>query len=76
MKGSSELFKNEIDKAYTRQPNVKLNSTTMGDALKYKSNFTEEVDGDGNKYETFFQKRKQMDNKKSKTDTEEDKKIP
>jgi hypothetical protein len=34
----------------------------MGDALKFKSNFTEEIDGDGNKYETFLQKRKRMDN--------------
>ena len=68
MESSSKLFKDAIDQAYTRQPNVKLNSTTMGDALKFKSNFTEEVDGDGNKYETFFQKRKRMDNKKSETE--------
>lgn len=68
MESSSKLFKDAIDKAYTRQPNVKLNSTTMGDALKFKSDFTEEVDGDGNKYETFFQKRKRMDNKKSETE--------
>ena len=60
MESSSKLFKDAIDKAYTRQPNVKLNSTTMGYALKIKSDFTEEVDGDGNKYETFFQKRKRM----------------
>jgi hypothetical protein len=62
MEDSSKIFKDAIDKAYTRQPNVKLNSTTMGDALKFKSNFTEEIDGDGNKYETFLQKRKRMDN--------------
>ena len=68
MKSSGEEFKSAIDKAYTRQPNVKLNSTTMGDALKYKSNFTEEVDGDGNKYETFFEKRKKS---KNKTETKE-----
>ena len=60
MKSSGEEFKDAIDKAYTRQPNVKLNSTTMGDALKFKSDFTEEVDGDGNKYETFLQKRKRI----------------
>jgi hypothetical protein len=56
MEDSSKLFKDAIDKAYTRQPNVKLNSTTMGDALKYKSNFTEEIDDEGNEYETFLQK--------------------
>ena len=66
MAGTVDLFKNAIDKAYTTQPNVKLNSTTMGDALKYKSNFTEEVDEDGNKYETFLEK-----SKKSKKDNSE-----
>jgi hypothetical protein len=54
MESSSNQFKNAIDKAYTTQPNVKLNQTTMKDAMKYKSAFTEEVDEDGNKYETFF----------------------
>ena len=54
MESSKNTFKTAIDKAYTSQPNVKLNSSTMGDALKYKSSFTEEVDEDGNKYETFF----------------------
>jgi hypothetical protein len=39
---SKDTFKDAIDKAYTTQPNVKLNSSTMGDALKYKSSFTEE----------------------------------
>jgi hypothetical protein len=39
---SKDTFKNAIDKAFTTQPNVKLNSSTMGDALKYKSSFTEE----------------------------------
>ena len=42
MEDSSKIFKDAIDKAYTRQPNVKLNATTMGDALKFKSSFTEE----------------------------------
>jgi hypothetical protein len=41
METSGKIFQNAIDKAYTSQPNVKINSTTMGDALKYKSNFTE-----------------------------------
>ena len=42
MKSSGEVFKDAIDTAFTSQPNVKLNSTTMKDALKYKSSFTEE----------------------------------
>jgi hypothetical protein len=58
MNNSTTEFKNAIDKAYTTQPNVKLNTTTIGDALKYKSSFTEEFDDDGNKYETFFKKSK------------------
>ena len=41
MESSAIQFKNAIDKAYTTQPNVKINTTTMGDALKYKSSFTE-----------------------------------
>ena len=61
MKSSGEIFKDAIDTAFTSQPNVKLNSTTMKDALKYKSSFTEEIDDEGNEYETFLQK-----NKKSK----------
>ena len=66
---SKDTFKNAIDKAYTTQPNVKLNSSTMGDALKYKSGFTEEVDEDGNKYETFLNKSKKL--KKDKSETKE-----
>ena len=66
---SKDTFKNAIDKAYTTQPNVKLNSSTMGDALKYKSGFTEEVDEDGNKYETFLNKGKKL--KKGKSETKE-----
>jgi hypothetical protein len=69
METSGKIFQNAIDKAYTSQPNVKINSTTMGDALKYKSNFTEEVDEDGNKYETFLNKSKKL--KKSKSETKE-----
>jgi hypothetical protein len=42
MESSTKIFQNAIDKAYSSQPNVKINPTTMGDALKYKSNFTEE----------------------------------
>jgi hypothetical protein len=57
MNSSKNQFKNAIDKAYTTQPNVKMNSTTIGDALKYKSSFTEEIDNEGNKYETFLTKR-------------------
>lgn len=57
MKSSGDEFKNAIDKAFTTQPNVKINSDTMMDANKYKSGFTEEVDEDGNEYETFLKKR-------------------
>lgn len=39
---SSTDFKNAIDKAFTSQPNVKLNPSTMGDALKLKQSFKEE----------------------------------
>jgi hypothetical protein len=46
MESSKNTFKTAIDKAYTSQPNVKLNSSTMGDALKYKSSFTEEKNED------------------------------
>ena len=35
-------FKNAIDKAFTTQPNVKLNSSTMKDANKLKQSFKEE----------------------------------
>jgi len=69
MESSVSQFKNAIDKAFTTQPNVKLNTTTMGDALKYKSGFTEEVDEDGNEYETFLEKSKKV--KKNKSETKE-----
>jgi hypothetical protein len=57
MESSTNLFKNAIDKAYTTQPNVKLNTDTIKDAMKYKSGFTEEVDEDEYEYETFLDKR-------------------
>lgn len=66
MNSSANQFKNAIDKAYLTQPNVKINSTTIGDALKYKSGFTEETDEDGNEYETFLSKSKKL--KKSAKD--------
>ena len=69
MESSKDTFKTAIDKAYTTQPNVKLNTDTMKDALKYKSSFTEEVDEDGKKYETFLNKSKKL--KKSKSETKE-----
>ena len=62
MNSSSNEFKNAIDNAYTTQPNVKINSTTMGDANKYKSAFSEEVDDEGNEYETFLEKNKKSKN--------------
>ena len=39
---SSSDFKNAIDKAFSSQPGVKLNSTTMSDANKLKQSFKEE----------------------------------
>jgi len=39
---SSIQFKNAIDKAFTTQPNVKINSSTMRDAAKLKQSFKEE----------------------------------
>lgn len=57
MESSGNLFKNAIDKAYTSQPNVKLNTDTIKDAMKYKSGFTEEVEDDDYEYETFLDKR-------------------
>ena len=62
MNSASDEFKNAIDSAYTTQPNVKINSTTMGDANKYKSAFSEEVDDEGNEYETFLEKNKKLKN--------------
>lgn len=41
METSGELFKKKLDKAFT-DPSIKLNATTMGDAIKYKQSFKEE----------------------------------
>jgi hypothetical protein len=49
MGSSVNVFKNAINKAFTGQPNVKINAATMGDALKYKSGFTEEKNEDVSK---------------------------
>jgi hypothetical protein len=62
MKSTIDTFKDGIDKAFTTQPNVKLNSDTMMDAQKYKSSFVEEMDSDGNEYETFLEKNKKSKN--------------
>ena len=62
MKSTIDSFKDGIDKAFTTQPNVKLNSDTMMDAQKYKSSFVEEMDSDGNEYETFLEKNKKSKN--------------
>jgi len=43
MRNSSDLFKKGIMAAYTSQPNVKLNSDTIGDALKYSMNMEGET---------------------------------
>ena len=39
MKSSKDVFKNSLDKAYST---IKLNTSTMGDHMKYKQGFTEE----------------------------------
>ena len=44
MENVKDMFKNATDKAYLTQPNVELNNTTIGDAIKYKTSFVEEVD--------------------------------
>jgi hypothetical protein len=44
MKSSVNSFKDAIVKAYTTQPNVKLNADTMSDANKYLSSFKESMD--------------------------------
>jgi hypothetical protein len=41
MDSSGQLFKNKLDKAYS-DPSIKMNATTMGDAMKYKQSFKEE----------------------------------
>jgi hypothetical protein len=74
MESSANLFKNAIDKAYTSQPNVKLNTDTIKDAMKYKSGFTEEVEDDDFEYETFLDKRlKQSAKDQFKKDLQQDK---
>jgi hypothetical protein len=74
MESSANLFKNAIDKAYTTQPNVKLNTGTIKDAMKYKSGFTEEVEDDDFEYETFLDKRlKQSAKDQFKKDLQQDK---
>jgi hypothetical protein len=77
MESSANLFKNAIDKAYTTQPNVKLNTDTIGDALKYKKGFTEEVEDDEDndfEYETFLDKRlKKSAKDQFKKDLQQDK---
>ena len=45
MESSVNLFKNSLDKAYS-SAGVKLNSDTMGDAMKYKQSFKENDDED------------------------------
>jgi hypothetical protein len=41
METSGNLFKKQLDKAFN-DPSIKLNSSTMGDAMKYKQSFKEE----------------------------------
>lgn len=46
MEDVKDMFKSAIDKAYTTQSNVKVNTDTMMDATKYKSSFKESEDED------------------------------
>jgi hypothetical protein len=62
MENVKDMFKNATDKAFLTQPNVQLNNTTIGDAIKYKTSFVEEVDDEGNEYETFLEKNKKSKN--------------
>ena len=39
MKSSADLFKNNLDKAFSQ---ISLNSSTLQDHMKYKQGFTEE----------------------------------
>ena len=45
MESSANLFKSSLDKAYTGV-GIKLNTDTMGDAMKYKQSFKENEDED------------------------------
>ena len=45
MESSAKLFKSSLDKAYGGA-GIKLNTVTMGDALKYKQSFKENEDED------------------------------
>jgi hypothetical protein len=45
MESSGKLFKNQLDKAFS-QPGIKMNSSVMGDAMKYKQSFKETEDED------------------------------
>jgi hypothetical protein len=44
---ASKDFKNAVDKAFTTQPNVKLNSSTMKDAMALKQSFKEQQELEG-----------------------------
>lgn len=46
-KDASKDFKNAVDKAFTTQPNVKLNSSTMKDAMALKQQFKEQDELEG-----------------------------
>ena len=43
MESSGKLFKKQLDKAFS-QPGIKMNSSVMGDAMKYKQSFKETED--------------------------------
>ena len=45
MESSGKLFKSQLDKAFS-QPGIKMNSSVMGDAMKYKQSFKETEDED------------------------------
>jgi hypothetical protein len=70
MKTSATEFKNAIAKAYTTQPNVKLNKDTMSDANKYTSSFKESMDDDDN--DEFEIKKKHISSKSAKNKFSDD----
>ena len=46
MESPKDVFNKAIDKAYTSQPNVQLNTSTVQDAMNYKMGFKESEDED------------------------------
>ena len=41
MESSKNIFNKSLQDAFTKQPNIKLNADTMGDAIKYQQDMKE-----------------------------------